>query len=168
MGYGSAVIAAVIAVQTVAPPAFRPEWAAVLPDKSMPANMRWCSRPGPSLSGHWRPDDEIIVVLEAALAPALDAALQRQYKNAANRPAVSDYYRQYIGIQRDRKVYINGFHRRFLERASAERPIPWQTHAVNVCDGGPFFFGVDYDTTTRKLGEIHFTASRGQRGPRAN
>jgi hypothetical protein len=73
-----ALLAIAVAGQVVAP-GFRADWAVVLPADSVAAFSAkfygWCSRPGPALSGYWRPDFEVIRDLEAALAPALELAL---------------------------------------------------------------------------------------------
>jgi hypothetical protein len=142
-----------------APPAFNPEWSVILPPNPMPKNQTWCSRSGPALRDFWRPDPEIIRELEAALAPALQQALERASRGRWQPPAPDEYYRQYIGIRAGgrRAVYINGFHRGYVDRMlTPEHADSWRTRAVNVCDGGTGFFGAEYDPATRKVGNIEF------------
>jgi hypothetical protein len=95
------------------------DWAVVLPADYWPPNMyKWCSREAPDRGGYWAPDSETIELLEVALPLALQRALERQIKDPSRRPAPADYYRQYIGIRIGRRqvVYINGFHKSFVER----------------------------------------------------
>jgi hypothetical protein len=158
--FATPLLAALLLGQSVTP-AFKPEWSAVLPANPMPRGQFWCSRPGPGLTGYWRPDPEIIRELEAALAPALQLALERAIDNPARRPAIGEYYRQYVGIRAGgrRAVYINGFHRNHVETTTRVRPqlaSSWLTQAVNVCDGGRNYFGAEYDPSTRKVRNIEF------------
>ena len=151
-----------------AAPGLKPDWAVVLPAESVAAFnakfFKWCSRSGPTLAGgHWTPSAELIRDLEPALAVALEKALAQTFKNASARPAITDYYRQYIGMRSGsrRVVYINGFHRRHLEitaKARPDRASAWQTDVVHVCDGGAYFFGAEYDPETRQVGVVHFNA----------
>ncbi len=140
----------------------RGDWAVVLPADYWPANVyRWCSREAPGRSGYWAPDADTIAALEVSLAPALERALEQHNKARSRRPAASEYYRQYIGIRIGRRqvVYINGFHRSYVERLATTNPKladGWRTRAVNVCDGGSMFFGAEYDPATRQVSNIRF------------
>jgi hypothetical protein len=101
------------------------------------------------------------VALEVALASALQRALEQEIKDPSRRPTPTDYYRQYIGIRiRGRQVvYINGFHKNFVEHLATSRPEAadgWRSRAVNVCDGGSWFFGAEYDPATRQIANIRF------------
>lgn len=136
-----------------------PDWAVVLPADYWPSNMyKWCSRDAPGRSGYWAPDSATIGPLEAALPPALERALEQRIKDPMGRPRPSDYYRQYIGIRSGRRqvVYINGFHRGYVEALRAEFGDSWRTRVVNVCDGGTTFFGAEYDLVTREVTNIRF------------
>jgi hypothetical protein len=151
----------VLVLQSTAPD-FRADWAAVLPADYFPPNMyTWCSREAPARTGYWAPDSETIASLEVALAPALHRALEREIKDPSRRPATNEYYRQYIGIRiRARQVvYINGFHKNYLDLVATTRPEltpAWRTRAVNVCDGGSGFFGAEYDPATGQVTNIRF------------
>jgi len=158
------VLTGLVLVQTVAS-GFKPERAVVLRPDAMPAGQRWCSRPGPALSDDWRPDADVIRDLEAAMAPVLRLALEKETADSS-RPAldIADYYGQYFGIRAGgrRIVYVNGFHRTHVESTARVRPelaASWKTRAVNVCDGGRLFFGVEYDPETRKVGVVHFNGA---------
>jgi hypothetical protein len=143
-------------------PSFRAEWAAILPADYFPPNMyTWCSRDAPARTGYWTPDSELIGRVEVTLAPALQQALEREVRDPSRRPAASDYYRQYIGLRiRERQVvYINGFHKNYVDGIAATRPALaelWRIRAVNVCDGGSWFFGAEYDPATRRVTNIRF------------
>ena len=156
----SRVVLALVFAQPAAP-RFNTDWGVVLPPGFMGDTIRWCSRASPSMSGYWAPDLDTIRSLEPVLGAALQRALEQQMKEASTRPAVDEYYRQYIGIGAGgrRAVYINGFHKRHLELAAKARPElapSWRTRAVNVCDGGIWYFGAEYDPANRKLGTIEF------------
>jgi hypothetical protein len=156
-----AFLAALVLQQSIAPD-FRADRAAILPADYFPSNMyTWCSREAPARTGYWAPDSETISGLEVALAPALQRALEREIKDPSRRPATNEYYRQYIGIRiRGRQVvYINGFHKYYLDHLATTRPElvdAWRTRAVNVCDGGSSFFGAEYDPATRQVTNIRF------------
>ena len=143
-------------------PQLRSDWGVVLPADYWPANMyKWCSRDAPGRSGYWAPDPETVGALETVLAPALHRALEQTSADPSRRPAANEYFRQYIGIRIGRRqvVYINGFHRNYVERLATTRPEfaeTWRTRAVNVCDGGLTFFGAEYDPATRQVANIRF------------
>lgn len=141
---------------------FRSDWGVVLPPDYWPANMyKWCSRDAPGRSGYWAPDPDTVGGLEAVLAPALQRALEQQVRDPSRRPSANEYFRQYIGLRIGRRqvVYINGFHKGYVESLAARRPELadlWRTRAVNVCDGGRSFFGAEYDPATRQVVNIRF------------
>jgi hypothetical protein len=161
MTFMGAFLAVLVLAQSLAPQ-LRPDWAVVLPAGYFPPNTyKWCSREAPGRSGYWAPVPETIGGLEAALAPALHRALEQEIKDLSRRPATSEYYRQYIGIRIGRRqvVYINGFHKSYVERLAIARPESadsWRTRAVNVCDGGSSFFGAEYDPVTQQVANIRF------------
>ena len=147
-----------------AAPSFRSDWSVVLPADGWKGFYTLCSRPASGLTGYWAPDPETIRNLEADLAVPLHDALLREVHDASWRPATHDYYRQYIGIQAGGRhiVYVNGFHRSYIERVTGARPgstkltPDWRTRLVNMCDGGSSYFGAEYDPATRKVSNIYF------------
>ena len=154
-------------VMQPAAPSFNAEWSVVLPEDGWKGFYGLCSRPAPSRLGYWAPDAEMIRNLEADLAVALHDALAREIPDVSSRPATNDYYRQYFGFQTGgrRLVYVNGFHRRYVERVSQAKPgstkltSDWRTRLVNMCDGGAYYFGAEYDPATRKVSNISFNGS---------
>jgi hypothetical protein len=158
------VLAIAIAVQTFVP-AFKPEWGVVLPERGITLRgariERWCSRPGPALTGYWKPDAGQIQAVEKALAPVLEAALAKKRVADSMRPAVEDYYRRYIGIRirGERVIYINGFEKRFAEHP--KEPEQWKSQVVFACDGGHLFFGAEYDVATATIKRVDFNGPAG-------
>lgn len=60
------------------------------------------------------------------------------------------YHRQYMGFVRDGRRFIYGnFAPRELEPSASNQPII-------VCDGGPQFFGVEYEPATRRFTLVSF------------
>ena len=136
-------IAVMLQLSQVAPPGLNPETATILAAEMGWVTVKQCSRPVPHpVEGVWRPDKETIVRLEKALAPALVDALRRAPIPEFRRYPPSDYYRQYVGLVVDGKrvVYVNGFHRKFLEISTRSGRTPdWRTTPINVCDGAELF-----------------------------
>src|SRR6185295_4315459 len=129
-----------------------PSRGAVLPANAALAVLQQCSRDAP---GH-RPDHSQpvsaaslptraeIQELEARLGPLLIEGLGAD--PYSRNLVASDYFRQYaaLTIAGRRIIYVNGFHRLdFPQRGD------WRRDPVLVCDGGRYFFGVEYDPETR-------------------
>jgi hypothetical protein len=146
---------------------FNPESAVVLSQEQGKEVLAQCSRQTPvAVQGFWTPDQKTVRQLEDALAPILQAAIDREVAEPTRRQSVGDYYRQYIGFLLDGQhiVYVNGFHELHL-RLSSARPDQsvsfWRTHAVNVCDGWTLFFGAEYDTATGHVRNLRFNGRAG-------
>ncbi len=109
-----------------------------------------CSRETPSKGGEaWTPSVEDILALESLLPEAL--RLSRHIRGPDFSKAPNGWKRQYVGIVRNgrRLVYGNFF-------PSHETQWPSRTEAVVVCDGGPSFFGVEYDVAARRIVHLAF------------
>ena len=143
----------------------KPEWGVVLSEDQ--AKVFWkprlCNRPAPGpIEGIWTPDEETIRRLEAALGPALQAAIEHSTLSQ-NKPVATDFYRQYAGfiVAGKRIVYINGLHRQTVDGRST----PWRTQALSPCDGGMLFFGAEYAVETGVVSNIVFNGGgRGRVG----
>lgn len=105
-----------------------------------------CSRPSPGqtpgrVTGYWAPSRQQVEQLEAQL-PSL----------AAQIPGVTDFDRQYVGIEMEgRKViYLNAFR---LPDHSETDP---SREAIRVCDGGRMFWGAVFDPATNQFSEVEF------------
>lgn len=139
-----------------------------------PGAVRQCTRSVPwGITGYWSPSAVTTREVEARLSAVVDSVLQRVPDLGADRPAAAEYYRQYVGVRRwngRRTIYVNAFHRDYLESTNAalsERPatgggtvaadtFTWRSTAVSVCDGGVLFFGVEYDPENGRFGRIEF------------
>jgi hypothetical protein len=136
-----------------------PHWV-MFSEQSAVSLAHQCSRQAPLPDSAWTPDAAVIRQLEAALPAALQDALNRKTPANSVRLDASDYYRQYGGLVTGgrRIVYVNGFHRKALDLL-AEFPkgaMSWQTSPVVVCDGGWWYFGAEYDPSTRRAGLVTF------------
>jgi hypothetical protein len=80
-----------------------------------------------------------------------------------------DYYRQYGGlvVGGRRIVYVNSVHqdiaRNMYDREDARgfypAPDAWRERAIQVCDGGPIVFGVEYDSEAETFGNFAFNGA---------
>lgn len=117
--------------------------------------LRQCSRRSPPAGeATWQPAAADIVALEAALPAALAA------NHAPGSPDGSrlnaDWLRQYVGLLRGGRRFIYG---NFFPREAG--PVPgepdrWRSQPVIVCDGGPSFFGVEYDVEAGRIMQVDF------------
>jgi hypothetical protein len=110
----------------------------VFPSEKVRDLLRQCSRETPRVDGTWTPDQNQITTLEKGLvAPLVAADAVQNYKRDILHVA-----RQYGGIvvSGHKLIYVNGFS---TDSSLAKRN--WRRDAVRVCDGGPNFFGVEYD-----------------------
>jgi hypothetical protein len=134
----------------------------VLPAKAAKAVLCQCNRESLGLaSGYWTPTSSELSQLEARLPDYLRAhrhtARPDQWRN------LGAYLRQYLGIERaDRRlIYVNVLggalfsparrvsHRRAIEHV-------WRSTAFVICDGGPDFFGAEYDVASQRFTRIDF------------
>jgi hypothetical protein len=76
-------------------------------------------------------------------------------------PAMT-FQRQYGGllVGKRRVVYVNGFPRGAgdpaMDGTAAARNFDWHREPVVVCDGGPAFFGVEYDPEKKTFTHFEF------------
>jgi hypothetical protein len=131
---------------------------AVLPPDKASALLHQCSRSTvkPGESG-WMPRARDIARLEARLPAALaqevagwDAAARAGLKNAP-----TGWYRQYVGIVRGGKRFIYG---NFLPVGRDDWG-HWRVEPMIVCDGGPAFFGTEYDVEKDEISDLAFNGS---------
>lgn len=109
-----------------------------------------CSRDPPApANGFWRPNLEDIAALEAMLP---DAVAADPYAGSVltNRPP-KGWRRQYIGLERDgRRTIYGNFFPRYAQAGD------WRRRPFDLCDGGPKYFGVEYDPATRRIIDLEF------------
>ena len=175
------VVVTVLACRSQAPitrEPLNPDWGAVLPPASTGDLVLQCSRSSPTpIQGTWSPSPDQVRLLEGRLSTLLDRELSTLRLPDSLRPHVGDYYRQYAGVivGGRRLIYINGFHkaqvaqtRSFLNEhrtdSTALRSFPsafrdtdyWRGVPTVVCDGGEYYFGVEYDPETHRFRNFSF------------
>lgn len=130
-----------------------PADAVILPGSAAATMLRQCSRQAPRPGeATWQPGADDIAALEAALPAAL--AAQREGRGLTNAPA--GWLRQYVGIVRGGRRFVYG---NFFPREAArygDDPGRWRHEPVMVCDGGPAFFGAEYDLEGRTFTQLGF------------
>jgi hypothetical protein len=104
----------------------------------------------------WQPTDADLDALEAALPEALAAAPEARGEKFEG--LLANWSRQYIGIVRDGRPLIYG---NYLPKEMVADIPQWRSMAVGVCDGGPQFFGVEFDPATKQITGLWFNGSIG-------
>ncbi len=120
--------------------------------------LHQCSRPAPQgTSSFWVPSAKDLDDLESKLAPELVG--YHDFK--LDRPDLLEtYHRQYVGIVIEGRQLIYGnFYP--IEDFPKMHEQAETNEAYMVCDGGPFFFGVTYDETERKILGVDFNGAPG-------
>ena len=129
-----------------------PDEAAILPQQSATGLLNQCSRGTPDADeGTWPPSPDDIAALERALPTALAAQGRPELAQAPQ-----GWKRQYVGIVRSGRRYIYGnFFPEDVTQASGD-PERWRREPVIVCDGGPSFFGIEYDVDSGRFTHFGF------------
>ena len=144
-GWRSAVALVALAGCTATRPAM-PAGAVVLPGDAATRLARQCSRASPAgFEATWQPATADIAALEKALPEALATDDRSGWRAASG-----DWRRQYVGLVRQgvRTIYGN-----FIPATAAERG-GWRDRPAIICDGGPGFFGVEYDPAAKRFVSI--------------
>ncbi|WP_066552794.1 hypothetical protein [Croceicoccus bisphenolivorans] len=134
--------------------------AALAPGFALPG----CSRPvaGPVEDG-WDPADEDVAAMEDALALTL-ASLRTLplYQSGTENPDPLSYtagdprwQREIVGIVRNGRAIVYG---NYLPADVTVNPAHLPT---GVCDGGPVFFGAEYDVATGTITHLAFNGGLG-------
>jgi len=132
-----------------------PADAAILPGSMARSLLGQCSRATPPLGeSTWQPGEADILALEAALPAALRAQPPRSGASDLAR-APQGWRRQYVGIVRGGRRFVYGS---FFPADSARHGAPdqWRRETLIVCDGGPAFFGVEYDVEGRRVTHLAY------------
>ena len=119
----------------------------VLPPSGAQAVNRLCSRSGPGrIDSGWVPEARDVEKLEARLG---EVKLESSGSARTTIPNPFSFYRQYVGIVVNgrRLIYINAFARDLVSQT-------WKTRLVDVCDGGPAFWGVLFDPVASKFFDL--------------
>ena len=140
-------------VAAFAAPVLDPAWGVVFPDGKARELTKQCSRNGPAhITGTWTPATNQIAELEKSLVAALSKADSPIDFNARD---FSHLARQYGGLlaSAHKLIYVNAFRTQDING-------DWHKRAVIVCDGGPAFFGVEYDPQNRTFANFAFNGVR--------
>ena len=151
-----------------------PADAVVLPGSVVGQILHQCSRSAPAPGeATWQPAANDIALLEAALPAALAASdLSRIEARLREDPHIGSpspddsawtvapqgWRRQYVGIVRGgrRFVYGNFFPFRPEEELRTDS---WRAEPQLICDGGPVFFGAEWDVAARRFTQIDFNGA---------
>lgn len=140
-----------------------PKGAEILPGRYVEQMLQQCSRDVPRQGeGSWDPTAAQIVRLEARIGQELRAEVSRfdwPHVTAEERADYmtsypswpSGFRRQYVGMVRQGRQYILGNFASVRDMGEAS-PDPRSPYPVfQVCDGGPDYFGVEYDVGTDRI-----------------
>ena len=147
------IVVAVTAIPAIAAPPGVPmkmRSVYIFPETQGSQLLRQCSRDVPqSITGYWTPSDSQV----AALKPALDLYFRQHSADRGIVPSypLESYHGQYTGIVSGGKQLIYG---NFYIRMGGM--LHEDSEAVNVCDGGPSFFGVVFDPATNQIVGVAF------------
>lgn len=132
----------------------------VLPAKAAAAVLCQCSRGSLGLaSGYWTPAAKEISEMEARFPNYL-----RAHGPPGQWRQLPKSLRQYLGVERAgrRLIYVNVLGgslfspERRITHPAIERS--WRSTAAVMCDGGPDFFGAEYDVTPREFTRLDFNS----------
>jgi hypothetical protein len=141
----------VVAVETLPPGVF------IMDGTHVPDVLRQCSRGGPKAGkATWQPSAADVAVIETQLPIALSAAYPSLPGDIDFAKAPQGWWRQYVGIIRGGKRYVYGNFFRPYEPLPGVPKIDWRREAAVICDGGPQFFGVEFDVQAKKFTQIDF------------
>ena len=105
------------------------------------------------------PTQTEIAGLEADLGTLLSDRLEafRASYPGERVPQIDDYYRQYSAFDVGgwRVIYVNGFDRDLVEGPLAVE-FDWRKKPAVICDGGEYFFGVEYYPATKTFTNFEF------------
>jgi hypothetical protein len=125
--------------------------AAILPGANVSKLLDQCSRHSPARGeATWQPEWQDIQKLEAVLPAAVEASSERGSLVVGQLPV--GWRRQYVGIVRNGERFIYG---NFYPLRSGRADDPLVEPFV-VCDGGPAYFGVEYDLKAGRISHLAF------------
>ena len=120
--------------------------------------MRQCSREvPPGLSNSWQATPADLSGLDSLLPNLVQKKLADAFPvGSPFDHRKGSYYAQVAGLVRgrDRLLYINGFDASTLN--DFQDSTEWRRRSIVVCDGGPGYFGVLFNPSTRRFSDFHF------------
>jgi hypothetical protein len=132
------------------------------PDQG-PAILKQCSRSTPERgSSYFTPTMQDVSAFETALQASLDAnpiflkelEWRKQGGLAAPAQVSKNWARDIVGLHRNGRRFLYGNY--YPKR---DRPATLSKSPVIICDGGPSFFGAEYDIEYRKITHLKFNGS---------
>jgi hypothetical protein len=162
----TSVIFVVLAVGSAwSMPVIRHEAGFILSAADAPKLLKQCSRSAPAnVTGSWLPTDAQVRELETRLPAALSQVVAKRVIKPVHWPT-SDFGRQYGGlvVGKRRIIYVNAFpgdEDEKIARAIRGWRIPDRHKELFlVCDGGPDFFGVEYDPNLKTFANFEFNGA---------
>ena len=144
---------------TVASDARLPVGAFILSEALIPPILEQCSRVTPPRGeGSWTPTAGDIEQLEKRLPAALRAQPQAEQTDFGGVPI--GWWRQYVGIVRDGRRFIYGnFFTAPDPRCPGARTPDYAREVAIICDGGPDFFGVEFDVEAGRFTHFGFNGA---------
>jgi hypothetical protein len=137
-----------------------PTGAIILPGSYIDKMLDQCSRSAPTKGeGTWMPSPAAIERVENRLAAELPYALKSQDLSTLDSyPAFpAAFHRQYLGIIRNGRKFIYGN----IAQKYEGMPLDPMQNIIGVCDGGPVFFGAEFDVSADKFTHWAFNGSLG-------
>jgi hypothetical protein len=114
-----------------------------------------CSRSTPpAATGFWQPEPHDIARLETVF---LQSVAERAAALGLDLSAFSTRWRrQYVGTVHDGRRFIYG---NFFPADDELPGADWRREAIKICDGGPDFFGAEFDVAARTITHLAFNGS---------
>lgn len=115
-----------------------------------------CSRSGVvGAISTWNPSASEIAVLETKLSTFLRITQPKTYAR------LSKCYFQFVGynLKGRRIIYVNSFDESMVQEPMSDPKKTWRNTGVSVCDGGPSFWGVEFDPLTGFFSNIDFNGA---------
>ena len=136
------------------PDAALPAGAIILDGAHAPGLLSQCSRRAPAPGeAVWQPAAADIVAVEAALPAALAT---RRFTEVDWSAWPQGWRRQYVGKVRGGRRFIYGS---FVPRQSGSENASPAPGPEIVCDGGPAFFGAEYEVAARRVSHLAFNGA---------
>ena len=128
---------------------------ATLPEGAAAGLLRQCSRSAPPMGeSTWHPTAQDVALLERQLPAALAAAPEARGEDFSG--LLLRWRRQYVGLVRGGRRFVYG---NFLPGGPGDGEARWRTEPTIVCDGGPQFFGVEFDQASGRITHLAFNGS---------
>jgi hypothetical protein len=145
---------AALAFACTSVPALPIEDAVILAPDDAARLLDQCSRSKPEAGeGAWALSWEDIRSLEAHLPSALIA---EGFSGLPPTVPLRGWHRQYVGTVRDGRKLIYG---NYFPAHMPFGGMDWRSEPIVVCDGGPNFFGVEYDVEAKRITHLSFNGA---------